>query len=111
MTLRSRLCHKISDPAESLAVNEISEVAHVFAALLVLTFLRKMQIHTGRVNSVVKHVSIGAEGLGFEFLVGQIVHSVSRPQQLVTAATFLRSCVAQALSRGDKFGHSLLASA
>ena len=32
-------------------------------------------------------------------------------QQLATAATFLRSCVAQALSRGDGLRHSLHTSA
>ena len=44
--------------------------------------------------------TIGAGGLGVRFL----------GQQLATAATFLRSCVAQALCRGDGPHHSLHAS-
>ena len=51
--------------------------------------------------------AIGAEGLGFESRVGQI----GTVSPLATAATFLRSCVAQALSRGDGSPHSLHASA
>ena len=43
--------------------------------------------------------AIGAEGLGFESRAAQ------RRQWLVTVATFLWSCVAQALSRGDEHRH------
>ena len=41
------------------------------------------------------------------------VHILGRSNRhsVATAATFLRSCVAQALSRGDRFRHSLRASA
>ena len=39
------------------------------------------------------------------------VKSAQCRQRLATAAMFLRSCVAQALSRGDKPRHSLHASA
>ena len=43
---------------------------------------------------VAKDIAVGAGGPGFS--------SFCR-KQLATAATFLRSCVAQALSRGDTF--------
>ena len=43
------------------------------------------------VGLMVKGVAIGSRGLGFNYLVGQFRHRVA------TAATFLRSCVAQAL--------------
>ena len=49
--------------------------------------------------------AIGAGGQGFKSRVGQI------GQRLATAATFLRSCVAQALSRGDGLRNSLHVSA
>ena len=57
-------------------------------------------IITRPVNAVVEDIAIGAVGLGFDSLIGQIGHSVvngSPPQ----STTFLRSGVAQTLSRGD----------
>ena len=51
-------------------------------------------------------MAIGAKGLGFDSLVGQIEHG---RQQLATAATFFRSSVAQAQDRGYHSRHSLLA--
>ena len=53
----------------------------------------------------VKDISICAAGRGFNSLAGQIGHSSA------IAATFLRSCVAEALSRGDGPRHSLRDSA
>ena len=56
-----------------------------------------------------KDIANGSGGLGFDFLAGQIVHSVgngSPPLQF-----FFRSCVAQALSRGGGPRHSLHARA
>ena len=53
---------------------------------------------------MVKDIAIGGIGLGFDFRAGQI------GTVLPTAATlsmFFRSCVAQALSRGDGSRHSL----
>ena len=50
----------------------------------------------------------GAGGLGFDSRVGQIG---SERQRLAPAVTFLRSCLAQALSRGDWPCHSLHTSA
>ena len=41
-------------------------------------------------------IAVGTEGIGFDSLAGQIGRSVS------TAAMFLRSCVAKALSREDR---------
>ena len=55
----------------------------------------------------VKVVAIGAGGLGFDSRVGQI--RLYR-QRRATAAMFLRSCVDQALSRGDGPRHWLHAS-
>ena len=55
----------------------------------------------------------GARGLGFESRTGQIdtvSFLRSTEQRLATVATFLRSCVAQALSRGDEFRHCNTAS-
>ena len=43
---------------------------------------------------------MGAGGLGFDSRTGQIGHNVAN------AATFIRSCVAQALNRGDGPCHS-----
>ena len=60
------------------------------------------------VTSVVMHIAIEAGGLGFDSrasLIGQC------RQRLVTAAMFLRSCVAQALNRGDEPRHLLHATA
>ena len=51
---------------------------------------------------------IDAMGLGFDSRAGQIGHS---RQRLVTAAMIFRSCVVQALNRGDGYRHSLHASA
>ena len=48
----------------------------------------------------VKNIANGAGGLGFDFRPGK-QGTVSQPTARHTAATFLRSCVAQALSRGD----------
>ena len=45
-------------------------------------------------SSVVKHIAIGAGDLGFDSPVGRI-------GQLATTTTFLRRCVANALSRVD----------
>ena len=42
-----------------------------------------------------KGIATGARALGFDFWLGQIGRSAS------TAATYIRSCVAAALSRGD----------
>ena len=47
--------------------------------------------------SAAKLVATGAGGLGFDY----------RRQRLHIAATFLRSCVAQARSRGDGPGYTL----
>ena len=44
---------------------------------------------------VVKDIAVGAGGLGFDFWADQIGHSVA------TAAMFLGSCAAQALSLGN----------
>ena len=52
-----------------------------------------------------KEIAIGAEGLGFNFRVGQSRNSVAM------AVMFLRSCVSYALSLGDDSCHSLHASA
>ena len=54
---------------------------------------------------MVKRIAIGAVGVRFESRVDQIRHSVAIPM------TFLRSCVVQALSRGDDLRRSLHASA
>ena len=50
-----------------------------------------------KVNSVVKHITIGAESLGFDSWSSQIGRSVA------IAAMFHRSCVAQALRRVGGF--------
>ena len=47
------------------------------------------------VSSVTKHITSGAGGQGFDSRAGQIGHSV------FLSYTFLRSCIAQALSHGD----------
>ena len=62
---------------------------------------------------MVKDIAIGAEGLKFGFRFGQIGYGVANrcPQLLATAAIFLWSCVALALSREDKPRHSLHVSA
>ena len=49
------------------------------------------------VDVAVKHIAIGAGGVGFDPRVGQFVRY---RQRIATAAMFLRSCVAQALNRG-----------
>ena len=54
------------------------------------------------VNISVTHVAIDAEDLRFNSQAGQI-----SSQRLATAATFLRTCVAQALRRGVGPRHSL----
>ena len=54
-------------------------------------------------SSVASQIVISAGGLGLNSLAGQI-GTVS--QWLATVAAFLRSCVAQALSRGDGPRHS-----
>ena len=51
------------------------------------------------VDLVIKGNAIGARGLGFDFQVDQVGHSVA------TATTCFRSCVVQTLSRGDGFRH------
>ena len=53
---------------------------------------------------MVRDITIGTGGLGFDSWTGQIGYSVTN------AETFLRSCVAQALSGGDGPRHSLHAS-
>ena len=50
-------------------------------------------------------ITIRAEGLGFNSRTSQIGQSVA------TAATFLRSCVTQTISRGERLRHSLHPSA
>ena len=57
------------------------------------------------VGVVVQDIAIGTRGRGFNYWTGQIGHNVANP------ATFLRSCVAQALNREDGSRHSLHASA
>ena len=52
-------------------------------------------------SSAVERIVIDARGRGCNSLAGRIGHSVACRPQLVTAAVFLRSCVAQTLSRGD----------
>ena len=47
-----------------------------------------------------KHITIGAEGLGYDSRAGQ--NTTQCRQQLATAAMFRRSCVVQALSSGDR---------
>ena len=54
---------------------------------------------------MVKDIPIGVEGHGFNPRASKMEHS------LATAATFLRSCVVQAISHGDGPRHSLHASA
>ena len=56
------------------------------------------------IRSLVKLIAVGAGGLGFDSRAGQIGQCCHR---LATAATFLLSCVAQALSREDRLPHSL----
>ena len=53
---------------------------------------------------MVKDIAFDEGGLGFDSRGAQIRHSIA------TAATFLRSCVVQGLSRGDGPRHSLHAS-
>ena len=50
-------------------------------------------------SSVVKYNAIGAGNLGFDFQGGQFGHSVAKGSPPLLR--FFRSCVAQALSRGD----------
>ena len=64
-----------------------------------------MLAYDRRVVVVGKNATFGTGGLGFDSRAGQIGY-----QRRAIAATFLRSCVAQALSREDGFLHSLLAS-
>ena len=52
------------------------------------------------VSSVVKH-PYQCLDLEFDYRTGQIRHLVVNHSPLLSAAMFLRSCVAQALSRGD----------
>ena len=69
-------------------------------------FFRDVLIEMHRpVSSAVELIAIGAGDLGFVSQVRRIGHSVA------TDATFARSCVAQALSRGDGARHLLHASA
>ena len=49
-----------------------------------------------------KNIANGAGGSGFDSQANRINHS---RQRLATAATFLRSCVAKALSRRDEPNH------
>ena len=60
-----------------------------------------------RANTAAKDIVIGARGLGMNSPPDQIEDN---RQQLDTGATFLRSCVAQAPSRGDGPHYSLHAS-
>ena len=60
------------------------------------------------VSSVAKHTLSVQEVLGS---IPEPVKSAQCRQQLATVAAFLRSCVAQALSRGDGPRNSLHASA
>ena len=48
------------------------------------------------VSSVVKHISIGAEGLGFNYRISQMEHRIAKG-----SPPLRRVCVAQALSLGD----------
>ena len=53
---------------------------------------------TGPLAQLLSAHDVDAEGLGFE---SGLVKSAQFRQQLAIAATFLRNCVAQALSRGN----------
>ena len=59
---------------------------------------------------MVSDIAVGAEGLEFVSRAGEVVLNVANAS-LPAAAMFLRSCVAQALSRKDDPRHSLHASA
>ena len=63
------------------------------------------------VCSVAEHIAICAGVLEFDPQVIQVKHCVVNSSPVATAATFLWSCAAQALSRGDGPRHSLHASA
>ena len=70
---------------------------------------RVLVISNRPVSSVDEHTATGAGGLGFDSRVSQIGTQCRR--RLATTETFLWSCVAQELSRGDGPRHSLHASA
>ena len=70
---------------------------------------RVLVIGNRPVSSVDEHTATGAGGLGFDSRVSQIGTQCRR--RLATTETFLWSCVAQELSRGDGPRHSLHASA
>ena len=59
-------------------------------------------------RTVVKDTAVIAGSLGFDSRLGKISHIVANNDS--TAATFLRSCVVQALNRGDGSRYSLHAS-
>ena len=63
-------------------------------------------IYNLTVGAVLTDIVIAEGGLRFNYQAGQIGHSVAKDSVM-----FLRSCVAQALSRGDGSRHSLHASA
>ena len=58
----------------------------------------------GSTSSVVEHIAISAGGVGS---IPEPVKSTQCRGRLATAAMFLRSCVAQALNRGDGSRYSL----
>ena len=57
--------------------------------------IKKRKLRNKPISEVVKNITNSAVSLGFDAQAGQRGHSIA------TVATFLRSCVAQALNRGD----------
>ena len=57
-----------------------------------------------KVSVVVKDLTMGAGAHEFDYCAGQMGLTVTKAGP---ASTFIRSCVAQALSRGDRPRHSL----
>ena len=89
-------------------VYSIVEVTEVHAVLQLDNNFYKHVKEKLPLSSVVKHIAIGAGGLGS---IRGPVKADTASQRLVTAATFLRSWVIQAISRGDGLPYSLHASA
>ena len=75
---------------------------------------RFVEEYEGSINFLTEDSSVAKRTLSVREVWGSIpgpVKSAQCRQRLATAATFLRSCVVQALSRGDGPRHSLHASA
>ena len=88
------------------AKRRVNETVNVIACRL-----EKRKQKQTAVSSVAKRTGIGAGGLGFDSRCDGPVRSAQDRLWFATTATYLRSCVALALSRGDGRRHSFHSSA